>query len=301
MNFSIIIPTLNNLNYLELCIKSIRKNSSFDHEIIIHNNGNEEPLKSLLYEYKVIYSKTNYNAGICEGVNKGAKLATTNYIVYAHDDFYFLPGWDTALKNEIENLNHNYYYFSGTMVQNGQVNFDCGDTIKNFDENKLLKNNKIINYFDFQGSTWAPHVIHKDLWNKVGGFSEEFFPGTGSDPDLNMKLWNEGVRIFKGVGKSKVYHFGSIVTRKKFRKNKNIKTESGSKGGKIFLKKWGFSIKFFTKYYLRGCKTTKFKKIICNKYDGPLKEPSKTFGYYISLLIDKTKRLLISDKIYKNK
>ena len=91
MNFSIIIPTLNNLNYLELCIKSIRKNSSFDHEIIVHNNGNEEPLKSLLDKYKVIYSKTNYNAGICEGVNKGAKLATTNYIVYAHDDFYFLP------------------------------------------------------------------------------------------------------------------------------------------------------------------------------------------------------------------
>ena len=121
MNFSIIIPTLNNLNYLELCIKSIRKNSSFDHEIIIHNNGDEEPLRSLLDKYKVIYSKTNYNAGICEGVNKGAKLATTNYIVYAHDDFYFLPGWDTAFKNEIENINHNYYYFSGTMVQNGQV------------------------------------------------------------------------------------------------------------------------------------------------------------------------------------
>ena len=34
MNFSIIIPTLNNLDYLELCIKSIRKNSSYEHEII---------------------------------------------------------------------------------------------------------------------------------------------------------------------------------------------------------------------------------------------------------------------------
>ena len=301
MNFSIIIPTLNNLDYLELCVKSIRKNSSYEHEIIIHNNGDEEPTKSFLDEHKVIYSKTNYNAGICEGVNKGARFATTNYIVYAHDDFYFLPGWDTALKNEIKDLDHNYYYFSGTMVQNGQVNFDCGDTIENFDENKLLKNNEMINYFDFQGSTWAPHLVHKDLWNKVGGFSEEFFPGTGSDPDLNMKLWNEGVRIFKGVGKSKVYHFGSIVTRKKFKKNKNIKTESGSKGGKIFLKKWGFSIKFFTKYYLRGCKTTKFKRIICNKYDGPLKEPYKSLRYYTSLLTDKTKRLLISDEIYKNK
>ena len=301
MKFSIVIPTLNNLDYLELCIKSIRKNSSYDHEIIVHNNGDKEPSKTFLDDQRVIYSRTDYNAGICEGVNRGAKIATTDYIVYAHDDFYFLPDWDTALKNEIKILNHNYFYFSGTMVQNGQVNFDCGDTIKNFDENKLLQNYKQINYFDFQGSTWAPHIIHKDLWNKVGGFSEEFFPGTGSDPDLNMKLWNEGVRIFKGVGKSKVYHFGSVVTRKKFKEDKNIITESGSKGGKIFLKKWGFSIKFFTKHYLRGCTTTKFKKIICHRYDGPLKEPYKNFNYYISLLRDKVKRLLISDHIYKNK
>lgn len=272
MKFSIVIPTLNNINYLELCIKSIRKNSSYDHEIIIHNNGDEEPLKSFLDEHKVVCSKTKYNAGICEGVNKGAKLATTNYIVYAHDDFYFLPGWDTALKNEIEDLNHNYYYFSGTMVQNGQVNFDCGDTIENFDENKLLKNNEIINYFDFQGSTWAPHIIHKDLWNKVGGFSEEFFPGTGSDPDLNMKLWNEGVRIFKCLGSSKVYHFGSITIRKK--DNTNFKKNLGSKAKKLFLVKWGISIDFFKKYYLKSG----------SPYIGPLNNPNKNFFYYFDLI-----------------
>ena len=129
------------------------------------------------------------------------------------------------------------------MIQNGQVELDCGDCIKNFNEKKLLSQYKEINYYDFQGSTWAPHLIHKDLWNKVGGFSEEFFPGTGSDPDLNMKLWNEGVRIFKGLQHCKVYHFGSIVTRQKEKKFNTI-TESGSKGSKLFLIKWGFSIKF---------------------------------------------------------
>ena len=46
------------------------------------------------------------------------------------------------------------------------------------------------------------------------GFSEEFNPGFGSDPDLNMKLWKYGVRIFKGISKSRVYHFGSLTARK---------------------------------------------------------------------------------------
>ena len=85
---------------------------------------------------------------------------------------------------------------------------------------KLLDNYEKLEHFDFQGSTWAPHLIHKEIWNKVGGFSEEFSPAfTGSDPDLNMKLWKFGVRIFKGLSKCKVYHFGSVVTRQK---EKNI-------------------------------------------------------------------------------
>ena len=148
----------------------------------------------------------------------------------------------------------------------------------------FLNNYKKFNYYNFQGSTWAPTLVHKNTWNSVGGFSEEYFPGTGSDPDLNMKLWKIGVRIFKGLKDCKVYHFGSIVTRKF--KDKNIKTESGSKGDKIFLKKWGFKIKFFTRFYLRGC-ISKNGRIYCNKFDGPLSSPKKNLYYFYSFFLSK--------------
>ena len=200
---------------------------------------------------EIKYSITKYNSGICEGVNIAAKKATTNYILYAHDDFYFLPDWDEVLLKEVKQIPHNRFYLSGIMMNNGPLKYDCGSSLDNFDEKKLLRNFRNINHFDFQGSTWAPHLIHKDLWNKVGGFSEEFYPGTGSDPDLNMKLWKEGVRIFKGLSKCLVFHFGSVVTRRSNIET-NFKTESGNKGNKIFLLKWGMSIKFFKKYYLKS-------------------------------------------------
>ena len=274
--FSIIIPTLNNINYLKLCIKSIKNNSNFNHEIIIHvNQGTDETIEFLKNE-KIKYSYTKYNAGICEGVNLASKLSTTNYILYAHDDFYFCPGWDDALVNELKDLKNNLFYFSGTMIQNGQVELNCGNSLQDFNEKKLLNEYKNIKFNDFQGSTWAPHLIHKDLWNKIGGFSEEYFPGTGSDPDLNMKLWNEGVRIFKGLQNCKVYHFGSIVTRQKEKKFNTI-TESGSKGSKIFLLKWGISIKFFKKYFLKSDTI----------YLEPLKEPVKNFNFFFDLIICK--------------
>ena len=34
--FSIIIPTLNNLDYLKLCIKSIKNTTSLNNEILVH-------------------------------------------------------------------------------------------------------------------------------------------------------------------------------------------------------------------------------------------------------------------------
>ena len=274
--FSIVIPTLNNINYLKLCIKSIKNNSNFNHELIIHVNQGTDGTVEFLKKEKIKYSYTKYNAGICEGVNLASKLSTTSYILYAHDDFYFCPGWDVALVNELEDIKNNLFYFSGTMIHNGQVEFDCGNSLEDFNEIKLLNEYKNIKFNDFQGSTWAPHLIHKDLWNKIGGFSEEYFPGTGSDPDLNMKLWKEGVRIFKGLQSCKVYHFGSIVTRQRERKFNTI-TESGSKGSKIFLLKWGISIKFFKKYFLKSDTI----------YLEPLKEPVKNFNFFFDLIICK--------------
>lgn len=274
--FSIIIPTLNNIDYLKLCISSIKKNSKYNHEIIVHVNiGNDGTLNYIKSE-NIKFTYSDYNAGICEGVNKASKISTTNFLLYSHDDFYFCPGWDLVLKNELDSLNTELFYLSGTMIQNGHVKLDCGNNLNTFDEKKLLKNYNNIKFYDFQGSTWAPHLIHKNTWNKVGGFSEEYFPGTGSDPDLNKKLWDIGVRIFKGLQHSKVYHFGSIVTRQKEKKF-NTLTETGSKGSKIFLLKWGFSIKFFKKHFLKSNKI----------YNSPLDEPKKDLNYFYDLIICK--------------
>ena len=274
--FSIIIPTLNNLKYLRLCIKSLRNNSSYNHQIIPHVNIGEDGTVDFLKKEKIEYTFTKHNAGICEGMNMASKKAKNDFILYAHDDFYFCPEWDFTLKNEIDKIGHNKFYLSGIMMNNGPLKFDCGNSLENFNESKLLDNYQNINHYDFQGSTWAPHLIHKTLWNKIGGFSEEYYPGTGSDPDLNMKLWKEGVRIFKGVNDCKVYHFGSIVTRN-YKNHPTIKTESGGKGAKIFMLKWGISINFFKRFYLRSD----------TKYSGELDSPKIGIIYLINLFLCK--------------
>jgi len=203
-------------------------------------------------------------------VNMASKLASTDFIIYAHDDFYFTPEWDKFIFDEIKKIGHNKFYLSSSTIGTYGTSLDCGDSFETFNEEKFLTNYNDIKFDDIQGSTWAPHVVHKSLWLKVGGFSEEFFPGAGSDPDFNFKLWNEGVRIFKTLSKSKIYHFKSKTLRRHA-------SSIGSKSGKIFLRKWGISIKFFKKYYLES--GTIFTK--------ELTGPKKNFFYFFELLFCK--------------
>ena len=282
MKFSIILPSWNNKSYLKLLIESIQKNSNYKHDINVHLNEGTDGSIDYLKSVNVKFNHSEKNLGLCKGTNSAATLAETDYFLYSHDDMYFLPDWDIFLEKEVNKINSNLFYLSGTMI--GPIgcglqkfDFNCGETSDNFDENKLLSNYKKVPYFDHQGTHWAPHLIHKTMWNKVGGFSEEFDPGFASDTDLNKKLWNAGVRIFKGINDFRVYHFGSISLRKK-------KVLVRNKGNRFFLKKWSISSDLFIKTYLRSGEV----------YDGPLKDkPKINFYFFIEYIKSKIKYFLI--------
>jgi glycosyltransferase involved in cell wall biosynthesis len=275
IRFSILIPTFNNLDYLKLAIQSINANSVYDHEVILHINDGSDGTLNFAKTKNLLFSHSEDNIGLCSAINNASKIATTNYILYVHDDMYLCKNWDLFLEKEINDLNDDLFYFSGTNYSSNSMPQDMnpGDTPFNFDNIRFDKFCLTSSEVDLQGSHWAPHITSKRLWDLVGGFSEEFNPGDGSDPDFCMKLWKEKVRIFKSINKFKVFHFGSMTTRKK----KIIKNN----GTKIFITKYGFNPKFFRKFYLRGGATS--------IYDGPLKKPKISLAYLFELFFNKLK------------
>ena len=277
MKISIIIPTFNNLNYLKLFLSSIKKNSFYtEHEIILHINDGSDGTLEYAKNNKIKFSFSPKNIGLCSSMNKAYSLTTTNYILYAHDDMYFCKNWDYFLVNEINSQKNNLFYLSGTNVstRNGLINLDCGNNIEDFDEKKFEKFCIEDDTPDLQSSHWAPHIINKELWDKIGGFSEEFNPGDGSDPDFCMKLWNANTRVFKAISKFKVYHFNSKTTR-----NSKVILNNGTK---TFLFKYGFNPRFFRKHYLRG-------NISIIPYLGTLTNPIKDLNFYFELIKCKLK------------
>ncbi len=276
VRFSILIPTWNNLPYLQLCIRSIQSHSTLPIQIIIIvNQGKDGTLEWLRDETDFDFVHAQQNVGICYGLNAARSLVMSDYIIYINDDMYVLPDWDGKMWTNIQGLGTKMFMLSSTMIEpttNGNkctVVKDYGRDIESFKETELLENYTALYRDDWSGSTWPPNVIHVDMWDLVGGFSIEFSPGMYSDPDLSMKLYKAGVRHFKGIGDSLVYHFGSRSTK---RVRKNL-------GRKTFLFKWGITSRTFTTLFLKTGQ----------KYEGELTTPKLPVT---TKLINRLKRVL---------
>jgi glycosyltransferase involved in cell wall biosynthesis len=247
--FSILIPTWNNLDYLKCVVTSIRKNSSFQHQVIVHINEGIDGTEAWIIDQKDIsYTKSSVNSGVCYGFNAASHLADSEYLVFLDDDLYLAPQWDFYFWEEIQKINDNKWCISGTMIEPTVKGVECLIRGKNFglhpsefDEAKFLSEYASYPKQDWTGSQWYPMILPTFVYRLVGGLSIEFSPGMYSDPDFMVKLWHLGVRYYKGLSKSRAYHFGSRSTARVKRNDGRIQ----------FIAKWGFSSNTFFKNYLK--------------------------------------------------
>ncbi len=249
MRFSILIPTWNNLDFLKCCVGSIRRNSEYEHEILVYVNEGIDGTAEWCKSEGIKHIKSEKNVGVCTALNALFELATTDFVCYVNDDMYLCPNWDEPIKDEIDAIGHNKFYLSATMIEPIDTGnkcvlapFDFGRNPNEFKEEKLVAALPQMKKQDWCGSTWPPNIMHRQMWKVIGGYGEEFSPGLYSDPDVSMKLWQHGVRIFKGLGESRAYHFMSKSTGR-------VKMNDGKT---TFLKKWGVSSSWFVKKVLRS-------------------------------------------------
>ena len=244
--FSIVIPTWNNLPFLQLAVQTIRDHSAHAHEILIHVNDGADGTLAWVREQGLRHTASPDNIGICFAVNRVAALATRPYLVYLNDDMAVLPGWDTRLLDVARRLEGQRYMLSATMIEPGAgknpcgVAADFGRAPASFRQAELIDALPRLRRGHWLGATWPPTLLPTPLWAEVGGYSTELSPGMSSDNDLSMKLWHAGCRTFVGLGDSLVYHFACVST------GRIVKND----GRLQFLHKWGVSQRDFDRICL---------------------------------------------------
>src|SRR3989339_429124 len=100
---SVIIPTVNAHEELDLAIKSIKKNSDCSIEFVIVidpdlNTGKVSgDILKVCKKHHVKAWVNKENLGPYGNWNRGAEVASTDWLVFATDDQYFAPHWDSHL------------------------------------------------------------------------------------------------------------------------------------------------------------------------------------------------------------
>lgn len=247
MKISILIPTLNNIGFMKMAVRSYRNHTVNPHEILVYANAMSPEMKEYAKKENFdIFLSSSKNEGIAASTNSLARRATGNIIHYTNDDIYVAPGWDVGL---VKKVNHDifYQYLTACMFErtgnNPTMNapFDYGRNPENWREKDFLAewwDKRLIKQDIGNGS--GPVFITKELWDSIGGFDEGYYPGLATDPDITAKIYFKAEKEgksweFRGVADSGMYHFQArtvhtVATRREYEYAR-----------KRFVEKWGIT------------------------------------------------------------
>ena len=257
------ISTYNNLSYLKLAIKSVRKNSYFkDALFIVHaencTDGTNEWLNEVKEQYNLdVYIETNeITKGIGGGMNFCANKVQTEYINFLHSDFYVTKDWDLELLKVHEKYPNEKLWVNSHRVEPNMFNSpDRPGTIlvpldifgtyhhdfnpEQFEE--WAEEFKSMNEFEIPKGEGVSGLIKKSIWDEVGGNDSIFAPTSWEDMDLFLRMLQIGVRFIL-PSKSLVWHFGARGSHRLEENNgqsSERQRKSEQENAKKWLDKWG--------------------------------------------------------------
>jgi glycosyltransferase involved in cell wall biosynthesis len=240
IKFSIVIPCLNQIEFLKQCLENILHQSYKNFEVIIIDGGSNDGTKALIKKYskkysKFIFWKSEKDNGQADAINKGMKKSSGNWIAWQNCDDYYKN------KNVLKIFHEN-------IKNNPSKNLFIGNI------NLVNKSKKIIREIKYvtpslyslvyegmtltnQAAFWSSYV-HKDigyLFNSRINFDYEWF-----------------MRILSKYPKG-AHHINQILGCYRLHENQKTynQTEKDHQMKLFFKKKYGFNQRFcFLKIFL---------------------------------------------------
>ena len=268
-----VIPSRNNLEFLQLAYQSIR-NLETQHEILVLNDastdGTQEWIDSLGDEDLIVHHNPGpERIGIVGMFDKGIEMARTDIIMAFHSDMVAAPDLDKHVLKHLEKG----IVVSATRVEpplhpDGpeKMLVDFGIEVEDFDMDKF--NNWAINEYKPKHDTlvtegiFAPWCMYKEDFLAIGGHDELFAPQSKEDSDIFNRFVLNGYKVLQ-TWEGLVYHFTSRGSR--FNKhagggaglNSQEWLYTTTKNMRNFIRKWGSPVKH----------DALMKPIILPKYD----------------------------------
>jgi GT2 family glycosyltransferase len=258
------ISSNNNLEYLKLAIKSVRKNAYYkDMPIIIHaencNDGTDIWLKNNMHKYKldVYIDHNNQPKGIGGGMNFCVDKAETEFVNIIHSDMWIAPNQDLELLKLYDDIDDNVKLIASSFriqpkIFQADPDYRPGTVFVPIDEFGAYHDSFDKHYFDkwvtefskdneltVRKGGGAGFFCRKKDYVYVGGNDPLFAPASWEDKDLFIRMQLEGYE-FKMTSKSVVWHFSARGShfRDEAKDNFNSKSQRQQKAEQVNIQKW---------------------------------------------------------------
>lgn len=238
---SVIIPTYQSPEALDLCLKSAIEGQVNKNQIIVVVDGfydiNKEVLERYVEHIEILHLENN--VGLCRGTNLGVYNAEHERILIVNDDNVFPKAWDIILEAAYNSnfvISPNQIEPRPSMFSQFNIN-DLGTDPKTFDLKGFWDYSYQIsqNLTEDSGST-LPIFMSREKYIALGGWDENYSQGMVADWDFFLKCQLMGLTMMRTYN-CHFYHFASVSVNGEKRRQAEIN------GHEYARYKWGAYLK----------------------------------------------------------
>lgn len=188
--FSIIIPTLNEEDFLPRLLDDIKKQKEKDYEVIVVDGSSIDNTKQITLDYKKKYFRLKVN-NVSAQRNFGAKKAKGKYLVFLDADIRIKKNF---LKNIAKNINKKkgLIFIPYMIPEKGNEEykpiFDLSNMFVEFSQNLSKK-------FSMGGSM----VIEANLFRLIGGFNDRLHMSEDHEIIQRAHDWGVNPKFMKNA------------------------------------------------------------------------------------------------------
>ncbi|HYW52946.1 MAG TPA: glycosyltransferase family 2 protein [Dongiaceae bacterium] len=239
---SIIMLSWNAADFTRLAVESIRAVTRYPHEIIVVDNGSDEPtlrvLESLAAEHGVRVVLNGRNLGFGGGMNVGMAHARGDVVVILNNDVIVTEGWLEDLIGALESRRT-----VGCTAPRSNVVASEQVLAVPYADDVAMHRFAAERRRALRGRGYVAHrvvgfclCIDRAVIDDIGGFDPRYGLGNFEDDDLAVRIRAAGWGIFV-CDDVFIHHFGSVS----FKANALDHRAHMERNWRAFCEKWGLA------------------------------------------------------------
>jgi GT2 family glycosyltransferase len=206
---SIIIPVFNGWRHTAACLAALRRTlpQGFGGEVLVVDDASTDETPDRLAQLvkqdgRLRVLRNASNSGFIDTCNRGAKVATGEFLVFLNNDTVVLPGWLPPLLHACGQFAHagaaggKLLFPDGRLQEAGGIIFrDASAT--HFGRGEADATQELFGHVrEVDYCSGALLATRRSLFEELGGFDSLYRPGYYEDVDYCFRLRQKGFRVY---------------------------------------------------------------------------------------------------------